>query len=65
MLREGSALLVFSQSIGKLLKFCNGVHCDAKYLLKIGAFWEELEIISLSTSRGGMTGTFFVTKKAI
>ena len=58
-------LSVLIQSVGKLLEFCNGVHCDAKYLLKIAAFWEKFKIISPSTNRAGMAGTFFVTEKAI
>ena len=38
MFREESVLSVLSRGFGKLLEFCNGVHCDAKYLLKIAAF---------------------------
>ena len=38
ILREGGVLSVLSRSVGKLLEFCNWVHCDAKYLLNIVAF---------------------------
>ena len=36
---------------GKVLVFNNGVHCDAKNLLKSSAFFEKFEIISLFTNR--------------
>ena len=58
MFREESVLSVLSWNVGELFEFCNGLHCDAKYLLKIAAFWEKFKTISPSTSSGGMAGTF-------
>ena len=49
ILRVGGVLSVLSRSVGKLLEFYNWVHCDAKYLLNIVAFWEKFEIIFPST----------------
>ena len=57
MFIEESFSSVLNGSVGKLLEFCNGVHCDAKYLLKIAAFWEKFEIIFPSTSRDDIAGT--------
>ena len=65
MFREEIVLSVLSRSIGKLLEFCNRVHCDAKYLLKIAAFREKFEIIYPSTSRDDNGRNVFVTKKTI
>ena len=43
-------------------EFCNGVHWDAKHLLKTDAFWEKFEIVSPLTSKGGMAGIFLLLK---
>ena len=48
---------------GKVLVFDNGVHCDAKTLLKRSALFEKIEIISPFTNREGTEGTFLLLKK--
>ena len=48
---------------GKVLVFDNGVHCDAKNLLKSSAFFEKFEIISPFTNRGGIEGIFLLLRK--
>ena len=48
---------------GKVLAFDNGVHYDAKNLLKSLAFFEKFEIISPFTNRGGIEGIFLLLKK--
>ena len=48
---------------GKVLVFDNGVHCDAKNLLKSSAFFEKFEIISPFTNRGGIEGISLLLKK--
>ena len=48
---------------GKVLVFDNGVHCDAKNLLKSSGFFEKFEIISPFTNRIGIKGIFLLLKK--
>ena len=50
---------------GKVLVFDNGVHCDAKNLLKSSPFFEKFEIISPFTNTGGFEGIFLLLKRAI
>ena len=47
----------------KVLVFDNGVHCDAKHLLKTSAFFVKFEIISSFTNRGGIEGIFLLLQK--
>ena len=46
----------------KIFMFDNGVHCDAKNLLKSSAFFEKFETISPFTNRVGIEGTFILLK---
>ena len=50
---------------GKVLVFDNGVHCDAKTLLKSSPFFEKFEIISPFTNMGGFEGIFLLLKRVI
>ena len=59
---EGSLSVLMVRG-GKVLVFDNGVHCDAKDLLKSSAFYEKSEIISPFTNRGGIEGIFLWLKK--
>ena len=47
----------------KVLVFENGLHCDAKKLLKSSA--SKFEIISPFTNMGGIEGIFLLLKRAI
>ena len=47
----------------KVLVFDYSVHCDAKNLLKRSAFFEEFEIISPFTKRGGIESIFLLFTK--
>ena len=60
---DESRLSVLMVRGGKVLVFDNGVHCDAKNLLKSSAFFEKFEIISPFTNRGGIEGIFLLLKK--
>ena len=60
---DKSRLSVLMVRGGKVLVFDNGVHCDAKNLLKSSAFFEKFEIISPFTNRGGIEGIFLLLKK--
>ena len=60
---DESRLSVLMVRGGKVLVFNNGVHCDAKNLLKSLAFFEKFEIISPFTKRGGIEGIFLLLKK--
>ena len=60
---DESRLSVLMVRGGKVLVFDNGVHCDAKNLLKSSAFFEKFEIISPFTNRGGIEGIFLLLRK--
>ena len=55
-----SALMVRG---GEILVLDNGVHCDAKNLLKSSAFFEKFEIVLPFTNRRGVEGIFLLFKK--
>ena len=59
---DESRLSVLMVRGGKVLVFDNGVHCDAKNLLKSSAFFEKFEIISPFTNRVGIEGIFLLLK---
>ena len=48
-----------------MTKVDNGIHCDAKNLLKSSAFFEKFEIISPFTNRGGIERIFLLLKKRL
>ena len=60
---DESRLSILMVKGGKVLVFDNGMHCDAKNLLKSSAFFEKFEIISPFTNRGGIEGIFLLLKK--
>ena len=60
---DESCLSVLMVRGGKVLVFDNGVHGDAKNLLKSSAFFEKFEIISPFTIRGGIEGIFLLLRK--
>ena len=60
---DESRLSVLMVKGGKVLVFDNGIHCDAKNLLKSSAFFEKFEIISPFTNRGGIERIFLLLKK--
>ena len=60
---DESRLSVLMVRGGKVLVFDNGVHCDAKNLLKSSAFFEKFEIISPFTNRVGIEGIFLLLRK--
>ena len=62
---DESCLSVLMVRGGKVLVFDNGVHCDAKNLLKSSAFFEKFEIISPFTNMGGIEGFSLLLKRAI
>ena len=59
---DKSRLSVLMATGAKILMFDNGVHCDAKNLLKSSAFFEKFETISPFTNRVGIEGTFILLK---
>ena len=59
---DESRLSVLMVRGGKVLVFDNGVHCDAKNLLKSSAFFEKFEFISPFNNRGGIEGIFLLLK---
>ena len=60
---DESLLSVLMVRGGKVLVFDNDVHCDAKNLLKSSAFFENFEIISPFTNRGGIEVILLLLKK--
>ena len=62
---DESHLSVLMVRGGKVLAFDNGLHCDAKNLLKSSASFEKFEIISPFTNMGGIEGIFLLLKRAI
>ena len=60
---DESCLSVLMVRGGKVLVFENGVHCDAKNLLKSLAFFEKFEIISPFTNGRGTEGILLLLKK--
>ena len=60
---DKSRLSVLMVRGGKVLVFDNGVHCDAKNLLKSSAFFEKFGTISPFTERAGIEGIFLLLTK--